>query len=186
MGVLNPVRVMVRPEGQRGRATPALIVLSGDPKLIAEAQLGSLAGFEMIHRPEVIQPSAEIIPHDDLVWRRAAQIQQEAADGRAWRAARDTALRQPMRPSPARRVVSGDPVASEVIPEAVRPRPARQLVRLAQPAVDMRPLRAPLRFYAIDADGPRLIWWQGLGDAVADVFDRWRALDNPQNPDAWA
>ena len=130
--------------------------------------------------------SAEVIPHDDLVWRRAAQIQQEIAGGKAWRAARDAALRQPMRPYPARRVVSGDPVAPEVIPEVIRPRPARQLVRLAQHAVNRMPLRAPLRVYAIDTDGPRLIWWQALGDAVADVFERWRALDNPQSPDAWA
>jgi hypothetical protein len=184
-GVFNPVRVMVRPKGQRGRATPALIVFSGDPRAIAEARLGSLAGFELIDQPEVM-PIAEVIPHDDLVWRRAAQIQQEIADGKAWRAARDAALRQPMRPCPARRVVSGNPVAPEVIPEVIRPRPARQLVRSAQHAVNRMPLRAPLRVYAIDADGPRLIWWQALGDAVADVFERWRALDNPQSPDAWA
>jgi hypothetical protein len=176
---------------------------------MAEAKLGPLIGFDLdaeisarvpadiLSVPkeaaakfssEQEKPEAQIVPHDDLVWRRAAQIQQETADGRAWRAARDAALKQPLRPSPVRRVVSGDPVvfAPEPIPNVGSRMPARRMVRLAQPAVNRMPLRAPLRIYAIDADGPRLIWWQGLGDAVAYVFDRWRALDNPENPDAWA
>jgi hypothetical protein len=45
-GVLNPVRAHIRLQGQRGRATPALIVLPGNPRELAEAQLGELADFE--------------------------------------------------------------------------------------------------------------------------------------------
>lgn len=47
-GVLNGVRVALRLKGQRGRATPALVFGSGDPRAIAEAQLGELAAFEVI------------------------------------------------------------------------------------------------------------------------------------------
>ena len=47
-GVLNGVRVALRLKGQRGRATPALVFGSGDPRAIAEAALGELAAFEVI------------------------------------------------------------------------------------------------------------------------------------------
>jgi hypothetical protein len=50
-GVLNGVRVALRLKGQRGRATPALVFGSGDPRAIAEAQLGELAAFEVIDAP---------------------------------------------------------------------------------------------------------------------------------------
>lgn len=45
-GVLNGVRVTLRLKGQRGRATPALVFGSGDPRTIAEAQLGELAALD--------------------------------------------------------------------------------------------------------------------------------------------
>jgi hypothetical protein len=50
-GVLNGVRVALRLKGQRGRATPALVFGSGDPRAGIEAQLGALAAFEVIEAP---------------------------------------------------------------------------------------------------------------------------------------
>lgn len=50
-GVFNPVRVLIRLTGQRGRATPALVFGSDDPRAQIEAQLGPLAAFEVIAPP---------------------------------------------------------------------------------------------------------------------------------------
>lgn len=59
MGVLNPVRVRLRLQGQRGpRPTPALVVLPGDARAMAEAQFGPLAGFEIVTdaaRPDLLE-----------------------------------------------------------------------------------------------------------------------------------
>ena len=46
---INPVRVRLRLEGQRGaRPTPALVVLPGNSRALAEAQLGPLSAFELV------------------------------------------------------------------------------------------------------------------------------------------
>lgn len=45
-GVFNPRRVSLRLQGRKGRATPALVVLPGDARAMAEAQLGPLSMFE--------------------------------------------------------------------------------------------------------------------------------------------
>jgi phage/plasmid primase-like uncharacterized protein len=48
-GVLNPDRVRLKVQGQRGpRPTPALVILPGNPRDIAEARLGPLAMFELV------------------------------------------------------------------------------------------------------------------------------------------
>lgn len=47
--VLNPAKVRLRLEGQRGpKPTTALVVLPGDPRALIEAQLGPLADFEVV------------------------------------------------------------------------------------------------------------------------------------------
>ena len=47
-GVLTPVRISLRLQGQRGpRATPALVVVPGDVRSVAEAQLGPIAELEI-------------------------------------------------------------------------------------------------------------------------------------------
>lgn len=57
MGVLNPVRVRLRLQGQRGPLpTPALVVLPGDARAIAEAQLGPLSSFELVDDRNLIKP----------------------------------------------------------------------------------------------------------------------------------
>ena len=57
MGVLNPVRVRLRLQGQRGpRPTPALVVLPGDARATAEAQLGPLSSFELVDDANLIKP----------------------------------------------------------------------------------------------------------------------------------
>jgi hypothetical protein len=47
-GVFKAVRVLLRIQGQRGKATPALVVLPGDFRAMAEAKLGPLAEFELL------------------------------------------------------------------------------------------------------------------------------------------
>jgi hypothetical protein len=63
---LNPVRVRLRLQGQRGpRPTPALVVLPGDPRAMAEAQLGPLAGFEIVTdaaRPDLLEVTTREAP----------------------------------------------------------------------------------------------------------------------------
>lgn len=50
---LNRVRVHLRLPGQRGpRPTPALMILPGNPREMAEAQLGPLAMFELVDPPD--------------------------------------------------------------------------------------------------------------------------------------
>lgn len=46
--VFEPVLARLRVAGQRGRATPALIVLPGNPEELATAQLGPLDMFELV------------------------------------------------------------------------------------------------------------------------------------------
>jgi hypothetical protein len=59
--VLNPVQVQLRLQGQRGRFTPALVVLPGDPRAMAEAQLGPLAGFDLVNGGNLTKP--DIAPY---------------------------------------------------------------------------------------------------------------------------
>jgi hypothetical protein len=46
-GVFNPARALLRLQGQRGRATPALVVMPGNPRELAEKQLGPLLEFDL-------------------------------------------------------------------------------------------------------------------------------------------
>jgi hypothetical protein len=46
-GVFRPTRITLRLKGQTGRATPALVVLPGDVRAMAEAQFGPLAELEL-------------------------------------------------------------------------------------------------------------------------------------------
>lgn len=46
-GVLNPARINLRLQGQRGRATPALVVVPGDVRSVVEAQLGPVAELDI-------------------------------------------------------------------------------------------------------------------------------------------
>jgi hypothetical protein len=58
-GVLNPVQVQLRLQGQRGpKPTRALVVLPGDPRAMAEAQLGPLSMFELVQDPALPDLSA--------------------------------------------------------------------------------------------------------------------------------
>jgi|DEB0MinimDraft_12_1074336.scaffolds.fasta_scaffold03696_2 hypothetical protein len=51
---LNPVRVRLKLPGQRGPIpTPALVILPGNPRELAEAQFGPLAMFEVVEPPEL-------------------------------------------------------------------------------------------------------------------------------------
>ena len=51
---LNPVRVHLKVQGQRGpKPTPALVILPGNPRELVEAQLGPLAMFEMVEVPDL-------------------------------------------------------------------------------------------------------------------------------------
>jgi hypothetical protein len=152
MGVLNPVRVRFKLLGQRGpHPTPALVILPGNPRELAEAQLGPLAMFELVDPPEPV--TAEIVPHDDLVWARAGQIARETAEGRRWRAARDA--ERLMGPA----VDHGGLALRRVPVAAPRPalRPQRRIAtmpRLDDPEnrIDAMPCR-PLRRYAIEDGG---------------------------------
>jgi len=58
-GVLNPVQVHLRLQGQRGKATPALVIIPGNPQEMAEAQLGPLAMFEVVDASNVSLNAAE-------------------------------------------------------------------------------------------------------------------------------
>jgi putative DNA primase/helicase len=126
--------------------------------------------------------AVEVIPHDALVWARAAQLQRETAEGRRRRRARDAERLMGA-------AVDDGCVALQRLPMPA-PRPRRRILikpRLQDPdnRIDAN-LSQPLSRYAVEDDGPRLIWWRGLGDMVAEVFEQWRALDDPGNPDAWA
>lgn len=97
---INPVRVRLRLEGQRGaRPTPALMVLPGDPRALAEAQLGPLSAFELVQDdapPGLIpittrEPPA---PERRLIILPAAQqiaspLMARFLARRSWQAARD-------------------------------------------------------------------------------------------------
>ena len=61
-GVLNGVRVHLRLKGQRGKATPALVFGSGDPRAVAEVRLGELAAFEVVQAPEPVSTMQETLP----------------------------------------------------------------------------------------------------------------------------
>jgi hypothetical protein len=62
-GVLNPVRVRLKVQGQRGpRPTPALVIVPGNPRDIAEARLGPLAMFELVDDapPKMLENSVQV------------------------------------------------------------------------------------------------------------------------------
>lgn len=194
-GVLTPIRVRVRLPGQRGpHATPALVVLPGDPRAMAEAQLGPLAGFELVDPVPIQEPRADNRPEprarigqatpapvvelaDERLWRDAKRRMLEAAATRE--AARSATLsRDPPRP------VSGV-TALETRPD---PPPARRLV--------FAPRVVPLPELVAALGEPQTVWretpkgwvpgWtRDMAVAAAWVFARYRAM-TPQFPEAWA
>jgi len=67
-GGLNPVRISLRLQGQRGRATPALVVVPGDLRSVVEAQLGPVAELEAEAEdaffPPIKAETAELPPEE--------------------------------------------------------------------------------------------------------------------------
>jgi hypothetical protein len=79
VGGLNPARVKLRLQGQRGpRPTPALMVLSGDVRAMAEAQLGPLAELELEAGSQAeagqVSPEAEAAPAYPEAGKQAAPL----------------------------------------------------------------------------------------------------------------
>lgn len=129
--------------------------------------------------------SAQIVPHETLFWARAGRIAREAEDGRQWRAARDAERLM------GAAIDHGSLALHRVAVAPSRPAPRRQrrlvfLPRLDDPEnrIDAPPCRI-LWQHAIEDDGSRLIWHRSISDGVAEVFEQYRALDDPGNPDAW-
>jgi hypothetical protein len=106
--------------------------------------------------------------------------------GKAWRRRRDAATQAPTFQS------FGQTALDPVYRPAPRPapRPARRLVILPCPADPENRIFAQLNQvqsrYVIEDAAPRLIWARGVADAVAEVIDKYRSLDLPGNPDAFA
>jgi len=168
------------------------VILPGDPRALAEAQLGPLAMFELVPKPDAekqvqsveTQPvtatalvSAEIVPADELIWARAARYAQAATAVRKRQEKRRAEFAAQTAPRP--------PARSDNLAHAIAPRPAWRL-RMIPRVVPFDDLEAqlgqPVTRYAVEDDGPRLIWWRGMVDAVVDVFTAWRGTDDP---DGW-
>lgn len=181
-GVFNPVPVSLRLEGQRGRATRALIVIPGNPHQIAEAQLGPLVAFEVDHAQEAREDAApspkpdtgqDTVTAADFAWSRAARIAGRAEQERRRKAVPDyggrgygtgTYGRQPApspQPAPGKRL-------------AIVPKAARLAIRLGD----------PVSRYVVEPSGPRLVWMAEHARRVADAFDRYRTMTQA-DPEAW-
>jgi hypothetical protein len=208
-GVITPIRVRLRLPGQRGpHATPALVVVPGDPRALAEAQLGPLATFEVIDPVPVPEPRANVPPEicepfkageprarARIVHSTPAPVV-ELADERLWRdawrdakrrmaeaaAGRESARAVSLSRDPPRPVAGGAALSPE--PDPV---PARRLV--------FAPRVVPLAELVAGLGEPRTVWretrsgwvpgWtRGMSDAVAWVFARYRGM-TPQAPEAW-
>jgi hypothetical protein len=137
-GGLNPARVRLKVKGQRGPvATPALVVLPGDPRALAEAQLGELAAFEVLDpgnlsAPAPIEaPAPVVVPADALIWKQAERNAADATKARAaieaeLQAAPDSAAAQVLR------AIDGGAVTAEAVATATQLQPDRLAVTLAR------------------------------------------------------
>ncbi|MES2550063.1 MAG: toprim domain-containing protein [Pseudomonadota bacterium] len=188
-GVFNPVRAMVRAEGQRGRATPALVVLPGDARAMVEAKLGPLIGFDLVDPPVSLKAEKPPEPVADLREARRERVDR-AVDAYFAKAIEDVTAK---RPAPGSRKIAAG--GSAPVPDAPEPvvivLPARHLVYAL--ADDPKPRLVPpaLRRYAVTEAGVRLVWDRtrermaeaGSGLVRASVA-AWRGLTE-RDADAW-
>ena len=201
-GVLTPIRVRLRLTGQRGpHATPALVVLPGDPRAMAEAQLGPLAGFELVDPVPVQAPRADVAPEycealktgdqgptpapvfdlsTERVWRdgiRNARQRAAEAEGER-RAVRDRDLAH-ARPAP----VSG---GVAITPETAPPRPVRRLVMVPRqvPLPDLvAALGEPMSYRIVTRPGRLAL--ARMAETVRGAIADYRRMSE-RDPDAWA
>jgi phage/plasmid primase-like uncharacterized protein len=196
-GVFNPVRVRVRIEGQRGRSTPALIVLPGDARAMAEARLGALAGFELIDKPHSPQSHAEPPPAPvavvDLAQARNIRADRAVDAYFAEALSRiEDAQTAPPRPGRKVAVAGSDTVVAVAVPlVADDPRPAPRLIWALDPDPKPRLMRPVLRRYAVNATGIELVadWTAQVmaragSAAVRASVAAWKAMTE-NDPDAW-
>lgn len=177
-GVFNPVSVMLRIEGQRGKPTSALVVLPGDPRQMAEAQLGPLALFE-VHAIEAA-PADTVVPPDRLIWADAARFADQA------QRSRDAERQAAQRTDPG---ISERYKKGQTVPKAVplpSSDPAPRLIVLPEPErlAVMHQLPAPITYYKIESDRLRLAWAREWADCVRSAFEAYYAMDE-RSPDAW-
>jgi hypothetical protein len=174
----NPIRAQVRLQGQRGKATPALVLVPGDPRAMAEAQLGPLAAFDLIDPvPEpvftgpknpapVFDLAAERLFHDGM--RKAAEQR---------RIARDRVLAHAP-PAP----VSG---GVAMVPEPA-PRPVRRLVMVPR-VVPLPELLAglgePLSYQIVTRPGRLAL--ERMAGAAREAIAAYKRMTE-RDPDAWA
>lgn len=170
--------VMLRIEGQRGKATPALAVMPGNPREMAEAQLGPLALFEVQGRDAT--QSDTVVPSERLAWADAERFAARAQRRRD--AERQAATRPDSR-------ISERYKKAQAVPELVPlpcPEPAPRLIVLPEPErlAVMHQLPAPITYYKIESDRPRLAWSREWADCVRSAFEAYYAMDE-KSPDAW-
>lgn len=72
-GVLKPIRLSLRCEGQRGRAVQALALLPGAPRKLAEAVLGVLSSCEVVEDPNLAQQPASPVSIASVIERLAVR-----------------------------------------------------------------------------------------------------------------
>ncbi|NCU19441.1 hypothetical protein EOM89_01600 [Candidatus Falkowbacteria bacterium] len=148
-GVLNGVRVQLRLIGQRGKATPALVFGSGDPRARAEAQLGELAAFEVIDAPPPVSSTQES-PSDCLNAVKAPSHERE-------------------QPPPKRLVML--PPAEQID----SPLMAERIAARGKPGTGYeRPRHKPLSHYAVIAGQSFLIWTRRAGREVQAMIEAQR------------
>lgn len=183
-GVFNPVRAMVRIEGQRGRATPTLIVLPGDARALVEAKLGTLIGFDL-----VVEDKAVL--HID---RPAAQAPANPPDSNvSYALAWDRAEKQAAALHAGRWRKSVQPIEGNAVPELsskvyFRPRQLMVMTPLGDAGQRIEALRDPLtgelrpalRRYHIAA---RAVAMAAHG-AVRQILDEYRNI-GVNSPEAW-
>ena len=143
-GVLNGVRVQLRLKGQRGKETPALVFGSGDLRVIAEAQLGELAAFEVIESPS---------------------MQGKEAPAPAPVSTMQESLPEPTH-APPKRLVMLPPDR-----QIKSPMLAEYAARRGQDNLPPRRFR-PRSYWIVSAGQPFLIWKERLGAILSDVLPR--------------
>lgn len=192
-GVFNPVPVSLRLEGQRGRETRALIVLPGEPRQMAEAQLGPLASFETefleaysrkgTHARGRDAEKPNVLPPVELEWKRAERTAESRIQERQRKAAEYAATMRTKRPVgrddvPAR-------IVQAVVPQAVPEPSARPLSKLVRVASSVPwPRTEPVSFYAVSQTGVRLVWQAAQAARIKEAFDRYGTM-TATDPEAW-
>ncbi len=173
-GVFNPVSVLLRLKGQRGRETPALVVVPGDPRELVEAQLGPVVAIKVHIEPDEDtrdKPTDRVVPAEVLTWAGAKRIANKAEQGRQWRRWREAARN---RAPP----IKGGPAPAMDPAPVPKPRPARKLVILPE----AEQINSPLVAEFLQARAARNV---AEVQAVVEAFTAWADLDE-NNPEAWA